>query len=124
MALVVELQAFSGRDNPRFALSPDDEAELRRLIGQCAPTADFTRRPPRLGLQGLVVYGQTAVGSWQPWFTLAEGVATAVIGPGAGQTHPAPAVEAFLLHAAERAGLTSVLKGESPNNRAPDNREG
>lgn len=124
MALVVELQAFSGRDNPRFVLSADDEAELRRLIGRCAPAIDAVRRPPRLGHRGLVVYGLTASGSWQPWFALADGVATTAVGPGAGRSHPAPDVEAFLVDAAERSGLASLLEGGLLNHRAPHNREG
>lgn len=112
MSLVVEVSVFSGRDNPRFVLGADDEAELRRLLARCWHPTDAEPTRPGLGYRGLVVYRRTADGSWQPWFTVADGVAVRATD---GTRHTTPAVEALLLQAAGRAGLDRLIEHDAPH---------
>jgi hypothetical protein len=110
---VVELMVFSGATNPRFVLTVDEAAELRRLI--TAPTElAAVRRPPRLGYQGLLVYAQGPNGAWHPWLSVSDGVARVVQGPGTGRSYRADALEQHLLQAARGHGLGDVLEQANP----------
>ncbi len=50
--LVVELDAFSGRPNPRWQINEHDREELLRLQGQLTETNEVPIVPPGLGYRG------------------------------------------------------------------------
>ena len=107
---VVEPQLFSGRDNPRFVLTPAESGQVRSMLAGGLwgrATAPTTRS--RLGDRGLVVYAADAAGSWLPWLHVIDGTVTVLVGVGSGTTSQRPAVEALLRQAAGRAGLASVM---------------
>jgi|SRR5262245_5774353 len=86
--MIVELDVFSGRPNPRWELDGDSAESLRRLIGGLPPTADAPPEPPGLGYRGFV-------------FATERGPTRAytgyVITPGAVLADPSFSVEHFLL---------------------------
>ena len=54
----VEIDLFSGRPNPRFALAPDDVTDLVRRLTALPPTTD--RAPaPVLGYRGMRIRDET-----------------------------------------------------------------
>lgn len=56
--MVVELDAFSGRPNPRWQLPESDAAEFTRLIADLQPSLGAPPpRPPGLGYRGFRVWG-------------------------------------------------------------------
>ena len=116
MSSVVEVQLYSGGRNPRFVLSRDDAAEMRRVFAiEFARNAPADPGAPRLGYQGFIVYendltGATVpMGSWQPRLRVMDGVATLLYGPYAGQSRRAPALERHLIATARRADLGPLL---------------
>ena len=54
---LVELDVFSGRENPRWHLDRPAEAELRRLVERLPPAVGASPEPPGLGYRGFVVSG-------------------------------------------------------------------
>jgi hypothetical protein len=50
--MLVELDAFSGRPNPRWQLDERDRQELLRLQGQLTETSGVPPAPPALGYRG------------------------------------------------------------------------
>jgi hypothetical protein len=58
MAIDVELDIFSGRPNPKWTLSPAQEAEwLARSSSLPADSSQTGSEPPGLGYRGLVLHG-------------------------------------------------------------------
>jgi hypothetical protein len=53
--MVVELDIFSGRPNPKWDLSPEQTAELRQKLIHARPGAGNTALFERLGYRGLIV---------------------------------------------------------------------
>jgi hypothetical protein len=49
------MDLFSGRPNPRWELSEEDSAELRRLIADLKPTDARAVAPPGLGYRGILI---------------------------------------------------------------------
>jgi hypothetical protein len=113
MTYVVELQVFTGVANPRFVLTGSEAIELQRLIDALAEAAE-ARVQPRLGYQGIIVYALAPAGAWYPWLSIANGTATVINGPFAGRSYRAEALEHYLLQAARRVGLSSVLDQAFP----------
>jgi hypothetical protein len=105
---VVELMAFAGATNPRFVVTAEEAGVLRRLIGELSEAA-VVRGRPRLGYQGLLVYAQGPYGGWQPGWSVSDGVASVLQGPGAGRSFRAEALEQHLLQTARSHGLGDVL---------------
>ncbi|MBV9883167.1 MAG: hypothetical protein JO276_09175 [Sphingomonadaceae bacterium] len=50
--MLVELDIFSGRPNPRWELDERDRAELQRLQAALAPARGAPPEPPGLGYKG------------------------------------------------------------------------
>ena len=58
--MLVELDAFSGRPNPRWQLSESEAAELARLIADLQPAPGTSSlRPPGLGYRGFRLQGSS-----------------------------------------------------------------
>ncbi len=51
----VELDAFSGRPNPRWVLTPAEATEFFSLLGRLRPDSRDARVPDQLGYRGFVV---------------------------------------------------------------------
>ena len=63
--MVVELDAFSGRPNPRWQLSEGEAAELARLIAGLEPAAGTrSPAPPALGYRGFRLEGSAGEAHW------------------------------------------------------------
>lgn len=57
MKKVVEVDVFSGKPNPSFILTKEEEAELSQLISSL-PTTDTVNLPEsKLGFRGFIIYG-------------------------------------------------------------------
>ena len=86
--MLIELDVFSGRPNPRWALDEASARELRQLMSRLAVTTDTPPEPPGLGYRGFVL-------------TDVDGGARAYKGyvttSGAVHADPAASVEHFLL---------------------------
>ena len=55
MAVVlVELDVFSGRPNPRWELDEPTTAELQRILSGLSPATNAAPEPPGLGYRGVV----------------------------------------------------------------------
>lgn len=50
--MLVELDVFSGRPNPRWRLDANDQAWLRARLATLAPSAEALAPPPDLGYRG------------------------------------------------------------------------
>lgn len=62
--MLVELDVFSGRPNPRWQLSEREVSELTRLTNPLAPTARPAPTPPGLGYRGFRLQGSSSAPSW------------------------------------------------------------
>lgn len=113
---VVELQAFSGRPNPRWTLPEPQASHLTTLLSQLGEPAPAV--PARLGYQGLTVHSQVPGGRWIPWLRVSAGTVTLLTGPQAGTYHDTAQLEDWLLGEAERAGLADVLDAVLPERRS------
>jgi len=105
--MVVELDAFSGRPNPRWVLTESEAAELARLITSLPPApGGASLRPPGLGYRGFRLEG-SAGEAYQAYRGLVES-------PDRVFADPDRRVERFLLeHMPEAArDLRPWLKGE------------
>ena len=52
--MLVELDAFSGRPNPRWELDDESAATLRRLMSRLSVATETPPEPPGLGYRGFV----------------------------------------------------------------------
>jgi hypothetical protein len=58
---LVELDLFSGRENPRWRLEQQEEAEFAQLVELLQPTLGEIPEPPALGYRGFVVSAPAGV---------------------------------------------------------------
>jgi hypothetical protein len=87
--MLVELDAFSGRPNPRWRLSDSEVAELARLIAGLAPASGGSSpNPPGLGYRGFRLEG--AAGAYRVYGELVQP-------PGSVLADPGRQVERFLV---------------------------
>jgi hypothetical protein len=85
--VIVELDVFSGRENPQWSLDPDAEARVGELLERLGPPG-APPEPPGLGYRGFVVSGSAGV------YRVYRGH---VLTPGGHRSDPARALEGLLL---------------------------
>jgi hypothetical protein len=86
--LLVELDVFSGKPNPRWELDKASSDALRQLVAGLAPAGERPPEPPGLGYRGFVFTHAT-----EP----ARAYKRHVIGSGVVLADPSSSVERFLL---------------------------
>jgi hypothetical protein len=94
--LIVELDVYSGRPNPRWELDERGADALRQLVAGLAPAAEAPPEPPGLGYRGLLFEGRRAY-------------RTAVTDPEGALADPGASVERFLLERAP-AELAALVR--------------
>jgi len=104
-ALRVELDVFSGRTNPSWALTPSECEEivtrLNRLASAAAPPA-----PPSLGYRGFILH--RSGGGDTPWAYVAPGVVRHGAGGGRALTD-SEGIEEWLQQQAIARGYGSLI---------------
>ena len=70
--MIVELDVFSGRPNPRWHLDEDQAAEVAELLRRLAPAPTGRVEPPALGYRGFLYSLEGA--TWRAWagFVIAD----------------------------------------------------
>ena len=53
--MLVELDAFSGRENPQWRLEATDAEEVRRLLSRLGASSGERAEPPGLGYRGFIL---------------------------------------------------------------------
>lgn len=73
--MLVELDVFSGRPNPRWELDEDTRQELHRLQSRLTPTRQAPAEPPGLGYRGFLYSDATGrVHAYRGYVKTARGV--------------------------------------------------
>lgn len=85
--MLVELDIFSGRPNPRWQLDEQGAEALRELLSRLATTTDSPPEPPGLGYRGFLLTDETGK------FRAYGGYVT---GPDGAYADPTSSVERFL----------------------------
>jgi hypothetical protein len=103
--MLVELDIFSGRPNPRWQLDESSARRLAELHHGLRPTAERTPDPPGLGYRGFVYTVEDA--TWRAW----KG---SVVGPGQVLADPDITIERWFLDQlpAEYADLRPRIAAE------------
>lgn len=102
----VEIDVFSGRPNPSWALSPAEAGDL------AARLRDLPRegRPrPRLGYRGFVVHRPDPRGGSWPWLHVGGGAVEVFAGAGRGCYRDVAGIEEWLVALADREGFGALL---------------
>ena len=86
--MLVELDIFSGRPNPRWELDPRATGELRRLLRRLARSTATPPEPPGLGYRGFI---------WMDGLESVRAYHGSVRTPRAVYADPSMTVEKFLL---------------------------
>ena len=107
-ALRVELDVFSGRTNPSWALTPSECEEivtrLSRLASVAAPTS-----PASLGYRGFVIHRSGGGGGDTPWAYVSPGVVRMAQEPGRRALADSEGIEEWLQQQAIARGYGSLI---------------
>jgi hypothetical protein len=113
--LVAELQVFSGRQNPRWVLRPEQADHLSSLVETLTtPAVESVRQ---LGYHGVVIYAQEPRGTWVPYLRVFDGTVAVRRGPHVRVYDDTASIEGWLLDEAERTGLGDTLGAVFPERR-------
>ncbi len=72
--MIVELDIFSGRPNPRLELDDDDAGKLRRLQSSLRPSVTAAPQPPPLGYRGFTYDSGGSTRVYKGYVQTPEGV--------------------------------------------------
>ena len=86
--MLVELDIFSGRPNPRWKLDEPSAEALRQLVVRLAATAESPPEPPGLGYRGFVFEDATGQSRAYKGFVIRSDLV---------QADPSSSIERFLL---------------------------
>src|SRR4051812_25521877 len=86
--MLIELDAFSGKPNPRWFLDGEDAASLLRLHGALSVAEHAPEEPPGLGYRGFLYHAPAET------FRVLKGY---VVAPGPRLADPSLSIERFLL---------------------------
>jgi hypothetical protein len=106
--MIIEIDVFSGRPNPRWELSPAEGDELlARLQEQSLPPG--ASPPPRAGYRGFIVYRPDAQGHPIAWLRVGGGAITVLAGAGVGTYSDIIGLENWLVGLARGAGFGALF---------------
>ena len=100
----VELDAFSGRPNPRWTLSITDAEELARRLAELPP-GEPPDEPPALGYRGFELTNPGEVGDLPPRIRVYAGGVSLIGDDGASHYRDERGIEAWLIGQARSRGL-------------------
>ncbi len=109
MQIEIEIDIFSGRPNPRWALSAGNAVELTNRLKSTLPTIDGPQPQPRLGYRGFVLYRADANGTVRPWLRVFKGTISDLMGEDLHSYHDIVALEDWLIELAGEAGFGALL---------------
>lgn len=105
----VELDAFSGRANPRWELSPAEVTDLKtRMAG--LPRCGHPAGEPALGYRGFVLSSDRPPAGLPPWIRVREGVVTTRSAGGSRDYCDVNGLERWLIGLALARGHGALLR--------------
>ena len=108
--LRVELNVFSGRPNPSWALAPEEAGQLFERVRSLTPGGEAAA--PRLGYQGFTVYRMEG-GSPAPWLEVGAGTVRVTEGGRPG-LYRDTGIEEWLREQAAGRGFGALVPGARP----------
>jgi hypothetical protein len=104
----VEIDAFSGRPNPSWELSPDEAAELARRLADL-PNANAPAPAPGLGYRGFVITNPEGSHGLPDLLRIHDGAVAIVQGASTQHYHDVHGVESWLAAQARAHGYGDLV---------------